>query len=204
MKPTARPISEPQNRKVFVSPADCRLNVYQSLETAQELWIKGEGFSLKSLLNDDKLAQKYEGGSLVIARLAPQDYHRYHSPVTGTILAMESVPGTFYTVNPIAINQRIDVYGANKRVVVPIETEEFGEVCFVAIGATMVGSIIMTTSPGDTIQKGDELGYFAFGGSTCLVLFRPGTVTFDRDLITNSAKPIETLVKVGSRIGVAN
>jgi len=112
------------------------------------------------------------------------------------------IPGTYYTVNPIAINQKIDVYGNNARLVTSIETKDFGTVLFVAVGATMVGSINMTVEPKQHVKKGDELGYFAFGGSTCLVIFKQGTIAFDNDLMINSAKPIETLIKVGQQIGV--
>lgn len=143
----------------------------------------------------------FDGGSIVIARLAPQDYHRYHSPVTGTLQDFKSIDGGYYTVNPIAVNKPFDVFCENKRVVTTIETEHFGQVCFVAIGATMVGSINMTKKPYDALHKGEELGYFAFGGSTCITLFRVGTITFDDDLIINSSKPIETLVQVGEQIG---
>mmetsp|Transcript_5655 Transcript_5655/g.6951 ORF Transcript_5655/g.6951 Transcript_5655/m.6951 type:complete len:117 (+) Transcript_5655:1335-1685(+) len=113
------------------------------------------------------------------------------------------IDGTYFTVNPIAINQKIDVYGKNKRLVTSIETKEFGKVLFVAVGATMVGSINMTVQPKQSVKKGDELGYFAFGGSTCLVLFKQGSIAFDNDLMVNSAKPIETLIKMGDRIGTA-
>lgn len=108
-----------------------------------------------------------------------------------------------FQVNPVAVNTTVDVYTENKRVVCPIDSAEFGLVTFVAIGATMVGSICFTTQPGQTLKKGDEHGYFAFGGSTVLVLFPRGSIEFDNDLLANSAKPIETLVKVGTSLGRA-
>lgn len=103
----------------------------------------------------------------------------------------------------MAVNTSVDVYTENKRVVCPIESPEFGLVTFVAIGATMVGSICFTTEPGQTLNKGDEHGYFAFGGSTVLLFFPPGSIQFDDDLLENSSKPLETLVKVGTSIGRA-
>jgi len=201
LKPSARPVAGLDDERIIVSPADCRLNVFPTIEEAQEFWVKGTGFNLLTLLQDPDLAAEFEGCSMLIARLAPQDYHRYHSPVSGTIGPFNEIPGTYYTVNPIAINQQIDVYGQNRRLITVIESA-FGRVVFVAVGATMVGSICMTVSPGDTVKKGDELGYFAFGGSTCLVLFPKNYMQFDRDLLINSAKPIETLVKVNTQIGV--
>jgi phosphatidylserine decarboxylase len=205
LKADARPIASPQDPKVAVSPADCRLNVFPTIAQAKELWIKGHHFTLESLLQDSDLAAKYENGSLVIARLAPQDYHRFHIPVNGTWAKQPPVPidGTYYTVNPVAVNESIDVYSNNKRIVTTIDSPEFGQVVFVAIGATMVGSICLTATPGQQVQKGDEAGYFAFGGSTVLLIFPPDSITFDHDLVVNSSKPIETLVKMGNSIGVA-
>jgi phosphatidylserine decarboxylase len=203
LKPSARPVAAPSDPKIAVSPADCRMNVFPTIEEAQQIWIKGHNFNLTSLLQNADLAKHYTGGSLVIARLAPQDYHRFHMPVGGTLRPFTPVDGTYFTVNPVAVNTSIDVYTENKRVVCPVDSPEFGLVTFVAIGATMVGSICFTTSPGQTIVKGDEHGYFAFGGSTVLVLFPPGAIEFDQDLLINSAKPLETLVKVGVSIGRA-
>jgi len=203
LKVGARIITSPDDPSIFVSPADCRLHTFETIDSAKQIWIKGKNFSLRTLLQDDDLANKFEGGSLVIARLAPQDYHRFHFPVTGTVSEPKHIDGTYYTVNPVAVNQIIDVYGENKRAVATVETKEFGSVCFVAIGATMVGSICLTASPGTLYQKGDEYGYFAFGGSTCLILFEKGRVVFDEDLVVNSEKPLETLVKMGTSIGRA-
>jgi len=164
------------------------------------------------------MAKRFDLGSLVIARLAPQDYHRFHAPVSGTLEKRFPIGGDYNTVNPIAIRRNVDVYTANKRCICPIQTKEFGLVLLIAIGATMVGSINFTntctcgTTPpcsdgrcqvGKTVNKFDDFGYFAFGGSTTLVLFEPGAILFDPDLLANSDNQLETLVKVGSRLGIA-
>jgi len=201
LKPSARPVFEPTNPKNAVCPADCRLHVFPTLKIATELWIKGKNFQIGSLIQDEQLASQYEDGSLVIARLAPQDYHRFHVPVTGIIGPSKPIDGTYFTVNPIAIREDVDVYCENKRCVTQIDSEYFGKVLFISVGATLVGSINLTTTEGQHVQKGDEQGYFAFGGSTILLLFKKNTIQFDADLIINSAKPIETLVKVGTSLG---
>jgi len=204
LKSNARPVEMPSDPNVAVSPADCRINVFQTLDQATKIWIKGKGFTLKSLLEDDALATKFNNCSIVISRLAPQDYHRYHIPVDGVLGNFKPIDtGVYFTVNPIAINQQINVYGENKRCIVPIETKEFGTVLYIAVGATLVGSINMTRKPGDTVKRGEELGYFAFGGSTVILLFQAGKIEFYTDLITNSNMQRETLVRVGSKIGVA-
>jgi len=186
-----------------VSPADCRLNVFPTVDQATDVWVKGKNFNLKNLLLDDKLVTKFTGGAMVICRLAPQDYHRFHCPVSGVVGAMFPIDGTYYTVNPIAVKEDVDVYTENKRVRLLINSPEFGDVCYVAVGATMVGSINFTAKEKDTLKKGDELGYFAFGGSTVLMFFEKGKITFDQDLVVNSIKPIETLVKMGESLGKA-
>jgi len=204
LKPNARPIADPNNQRIAVCGADSRTNVFLSVDEATKLWIKGQKFSVGSLLGDHSLGQDFTNGSLVIFRLAPQDYHRFHSPVTGTLVSMTPMEGTYYTVNPIAIRQDVDVYTENKRVRCLLRTPEFGDVIFMAIGATLVGSVNFTKKVGDSFKKGDELGYFAFGGSTIIVLFKSGCITFENDLVINSAKPIETLVKLGQPLGRAN
>ena len=121
--------------------------------------------------------------------------YRFHSPVDGTITDIKYISGQYYTVNPMAIRTTLDVYGENARSVVSMETETFGKVAVVLIGAMMVGSIVLTPHAGDYLARTDELGYFAFGGSTIVVLWEKDTITFDRDLLENSEKTLETLVK---------
>jgi len=203
LKSTSRKIADPGNPKLAVSPADCRLNVFPTIDQATKIWIKGHNFNLKNLLRDDQMAAKFNGGSLVIARLAPQDYHRFHLPVDCKIGATKPFDGALYTVNPIAIREDIDVYTENKRMFTLLDSPEFGTVGYISVGATMVGSIRLTSKEGQSAKKGDEHGYFAFGGSTILVLFEPNRITFDKDLVVNSGKPIETLVKMGEGIGLS-
>ena len=95
------------------------------------------------------------------------------------------------------------IYTKNKREVYLLRTREFGLVAMVAVGATVVGSINTVTPPDAFVTRGQNHGFFAFGGSTILVLFQPGTIAFDSDLLANSERPLETYVRVGNRIGVA-
>jgi phosphatidylserine decarboxylase len=142
----------------------------------------------------------------------------FHYPVSGKLLRRYLIPGEYHTVSPIAVRKDVNVYTENKRVVCPIDTEEFGLVLLIAIAATMVGSIIFdcTCNPkpldgkccedgrcqiGKNVKKFQDCGAFAFGGSTTLVLFQPGAIIFDNDLITNSENQLETLVKVGNSLG---
>lgn len=196
LKPGARPCSAPNDPHVIVSPADCRSVVFNRLEDAQRIWVKGREFSMEHLLGDayPQDAKRFQNGALGIFRLAPQDYHRFHIPVDGTMGEPKLIEGEYYTVNPMAIRSALDVYGENVRVCVPIDSECHGRVMVICVGAMMVGSTVITRKKGDKVGRAEELGYFKFGGSTLLVLFEPGVMKFDEDLVTNSNGALETLV----------
>ncbi|KAL7784383.1 putative phosphatidylserine decarboxylase [Trichoderma ceciliae] len=203
LKPGARPCSAPDNPGIIVSPADCRSVVFNQLTHATKIWVKGREFSMKRLLGDaypDDVS-RYENGALGIFRLAPQDYHRFHIPVDGVMGKPITIDGEYYTVNPMAIRSALDVYGENVRVLVPIDSEVHGRVMVICVGAMMVGSTIITRNEGERVRRAEELGYFAFGGSTVLLLFEPGKMRFDDDLVDNSNGALETLVRVGMSIG---
>ncbi|KAI0337278.1 hypothetical protein BDW22DRAFT_969139 [Trametopsis cervina] len=165
LRPDARPVESPDDPYRLVSGADCRLMAFETVSEATSLWIKGREFSVARLLGSTykSEAERYNGGALCIFRLAPQDYHRFHSPVDGVIGPMTYIAGEYYTVNPQAIRTALDVYGENARKIVPIDSPQFGRVMAVCVGAMMVGSIKTTVNEGDTVKRGQEFGYFAFG-----------------------------------------
>lgn len=103
LKPGARPADSPEDPTVAVSPADSRMTAFDSVSEATRLWIKGIEFSLKKLLGDPTSAKELQGGPLAVFRLAPQDYHRFHSPVDGIVTKVKHISGQYYTVNPMAI-----------------------------------------------------------------------------------------------------
>jgi phosphatidylserine decarboxylase len=159
-----------------------------------------------------KWASTFDGGAIAISRLAPQDYHRWHSPIDGVIESITEIPGTFYTVNPQAINEAgaLNVFCENRRSVMIVRRRVGSSqslssvIAIVAVGAMLVGSIKYNPGivAGAEIRRGQCLGAFQYGGSTVIVLFPKGEVVFDGDLIANSTeKCCETLVKVGWRIG---
>ncbi|CAN9300316.1 phosphatidylserine decarboxylase proenzyme [Alternaria alternata] len=203
LKPGARPCSAPDDPRVIVSPSDCRTVVFNTIDSAQAIWVKGRDFTVERLLGDayPEDAKRYHGGSLGIFRLAPQDYHRFHIPVDGVMDEPKTIEGEYYTVNPMAIRSALDVYGENVRVVVPIDSVAHGRVMVICIGAMMVGSTVITRKKGDHVKRAEELGYFKFGGSTLLLLFEPGQMRYDEDLVDNSNSALETLVRVGMSIG---
>jgi phosphatidylserine decarboxylase len=140
-KPGSRPIHEEGNPSSAVVVADSRVVVYETITLAHKLWIKGYNFNMQELLMDTVAAHRFRNGAVASFRLSPQDYHRYHSPVTGTVTDFRSIPGDYYQVDPVALHSNVDILTRNARCWVNIETEEFGEVVFVAIGATEVGTV---------------------------------------------------------------
>ncbi|KAF5316494.1 hypothetical protein D9619_006360 [Psilocybe cf. subviscida] len=206
----ARPVENADDELGICSAADCRLTVFTSVDTAKAFWVKGENFNIPNLLNlpaDSPKVAPFQNASIAIFRLAPADYHRFHSPIDCEIGDIEHVPGHFYTVNPQAVNEPgFDVLTANVRDVLYLKHKPTGkEVAFVAIGALLVGSIRWTGGgeKGKFLKRGDELGHFAYGGSTIVAVFPKEIVEFDADLVSNSQKPIETLVKAGFSVGRA-
>ena len=200
LKPEARPCSAPDQPEIIVSPADSRCTVFNTIDDATRIWVKGRDFTMEKLFGDAYPldAKRYKGGSMGIFRLAPQDYHRFHIPVDGILGVPKAIEGEYYTVNPMAIRSALDVYGENIRVVVPIDSVAHGRVMFVCIGAMMVGSTVITRKAGEKVKRAEELGYFKFGGSTVLIFFEPGKMLYDDDLVDNSNGALETLVSPSS------
>ena len=199
LKPTARPIDADESSVVF--PADGRHLGFQRASDIAGVFVKGQKFDLSALLGDGELAARYADGSLILSRLCPVDYHRFHFPIAGTPGETRLIEGPLFSVNPIALRQRLAYLWTNKRAITELQTERFGTVLCLEIGATCVGTIEQTFTPGKPVAKGEEKGYFAFGGSSTLMLFEPGVVQLEADLLENSAQQIELYARIGSRMG---
>lgn len=198
LKSEVRPFSE--DPRDVVSPADGRVLVFPKLTEDVFVPVKGHPMSVRSMLPG--IADRFIGGALAIVRLCPADYHRYHFPADGRITDARDINGALHSVNPIALGAGPDVFGENKRSWTLIETDTIGSYCFVEVGAFGVGAIVNTCTSGP-VQKMQEKGYFKFGGSTVVVVFEPGKVLFSEDLVENSAKGRETLVKLGQPLATA-
>ena len=138
----------------------------------------------------------------IIIRLAPVDYHRFHFPVSGNVSPNKKIEGDYYSVNPFALRKKAEIFWLNKREYTILSNPLFGDVIMAEVGATMVGSIVQTFK-GSSVNKGEEKGYFKFGGSTVVLLFEKSKIHIDEDLLINTAKGYETTVKMGERIGTA-
>jgi len=197
LKPGSRPFSNDSN--IVISPADGKVLAYENVDS-QDFIVKGYRFNLYDYLQDSLLSRQFAGGSLIIIRLCPTDYHRFHFPLSGKIKKKTKIDGDYYSVSPIAIRKKIELFCMNKREYVVLENKEFGQMIISEVGATMVGSIIQTY-PSDIVKKGEEKGYFKFGGSTLILIFEKGSLIIDSDLLSNTKKGLETEVKMGEHIG---
>lgn len=201
LKAGARPIAA--GDKVAVLPADGRHLAFQNVDAAEGFYAKGQKFSLESFLGDQALAAEFAGGSLLISRLCPVDYHRFHFSVGGMPAEPRLINGWLYSVSPIALRQNLAYLWENKRMVTVVESPVFGRVVSVEIGATMVGSILQTFTPGRAVVKGDEKGLFKFGGSCVVTIFKKDRIRLDADLLKPSAEGLEVYAKMGDRLGEA-
>ena len=157
-------------------------------------------YTVRSLLKDEKLAKRYEGGTAYIIRLTVDDYHRYCYVADGVKSAQRKIRGVFHTVNPVA-NDYAPIYKMNTREYCLVQTEELGTVLQMEVGALMVGRIKNHKKKVSVVHRGEEKGMFEFGGSTVVLLTEPGKVQTDEDLVRNSATGAETLIKMGEKIG---
>ncbi|MDP4182516.1 MAG: phosphatidylserine decarboxylase, partial [Bacillota bacterium] len=199
MKPNTRPFDKDPDK--LLSPGDGRIFAFENIDANRLIQVKGFNYSLKELLMDESLASKYEGGTLVILRLCPLDYHRFHFIDGGKCGKSVRIKGHYYSVNPTALKTIPKVYCQNKREYSILSSENFGDILYVEVGATSVGSIIQTYTPDHDIRRGDEKGFFKFGGSTLIMILERNATTIDEEIIRQTNEGFETKVLAGEVIG---
>jgi phosphatidylserine decarboxylase len=185
LKTGARKISS----ESIICPCDGRHFFYKDLSEKNSFYVKGKNFSLETLLKDKNLAAKYLDGSMIISRLAPVDYHRFHFPVDGKIEEIKPINGFLYSVNPLALRTNPSLITENKRTLIKINSTN----C-----ATNVGSIHLSAKTLKNYKKGDELGFFSFGGSMVITLFEKDTVNFSEKLTKLTKENVEVFMQFGS------
>lgn len=201
LKLGSRPIAP--SKGSIACPGDGRLLVFPEITDSTLSYVKWAPVELMELFNrNQSLVERYRNGACGVLRLCPSDYHRFHFPVAGKVGITKTVPGFLHSVSPYALEQKIPVFCLNKRTMCELDSDEFGKVLLMEVGALFVGSIVQTYRAGMHVQKGDEKGYFKFGGSSTLFFFEKGAMRFDADLIENSARGKETLVAMGEQIGL--
>lgn len=162
-------------------------------------FVKGVPYTLRELVMEDALAQRFIGGQCLIFRLSPDDYHRYVYPDAGRQEATRHIAGVLHTVNPIA--SELGVYRRNTRHVTLLHTAHFGELVQMEVGALLVGKILNHDEQPHDFKKLEEKGYFAYGGSTVILLLQKNAAQIDADILAHSARGIETKVTLGEKIG---
>lgn len=197
IKPDCRPV--PEDLDVLISPCDCLATVYPIQENTT-FSIKNTEYTLRSLLRSPRLAKRFRGGYAYILRLTVEDYHRYLYSVSGKQSKNYHIDGTFHTVNPIA-NDYLPIYKENTREYTVIHSKEFGDVLQMEVGALLVGKI-SNHKQSTVVTRGEEKGFFEYGGSTIVVLTQKGRVTPRSDLLTNSKNGYETKVLQAHPIGI--
>ena len=190
----------------FCAGAEARYLAFENLTAQTKVTVKGIEIDLKQLIGDKDVGEEFEGGTLIIARLCPVDYHRFHFPIKGEISHAYRVAGALHSVNPVALGAKPDVFLINERQVAILESETFGKVAMIEVGALGVGKIIQSAySPNGRypvkFDKGQEKGYFLFGGSTVIWVLQKGQLTLSEDLATNSRNGIETWIPLGDLLG---
>ena len=195
IRPELRPVDTAAHH--FISPCDSKLTALLITEQIR-FTLKHTEYSVASLLKNDALAAQYTGGYAMIFRLTVDDYHRYGYVDSGVCEPCVKMPGALHTVNPIA-NDYFPIYKENSREYCLLHTENFGDVVMMEVGALLVGKIV--NHPAGQVCRGQEKGYFQFGGSTVVVLVKKDVVQLDADILQNSAEGIETIVKYGQKIG---
>lgn len=200
LKKNARPF--PPSAQNAIIPADGRYLFIPDISKQDGFYVKGKKFSLDSFFEDASLAERYRDGLMIIARLCPTDYHRFHFPCACIPQKSKLINGPLNSVNPSSLKHNIEVFSENKRMITLLNTESFGQVVFAEVGAVCVGSILQEFTPGQKQSKGAEKGYFAFGGSSLVLLFEPDRIQLDEDLL-NLPPHLEIRCKFGQSLGIA-
>lgn len=200
-RPGARTfVSDP---KRLPAPCEGRYLVYPFVYAGSELPVKGVWIDVDELVGSKEWVETFHGGPAFIARLCPVDYHRFHFPDNGKILDSYRLRGGLHSVNPLALAEKPNVLFTNERTVTILETENFGRLAYIEVGAMMVGKIVQTHKDRE-FRRGEEKGYFLFGASTVIVLGTKGSFMFDSDLLLRSGQGVECFVRLGEGIAAAH
>lgn len=214
-KKDSRKITD-ENKDPYVIISACESQPYKistDIQANTKFWLKGQPYSIEYMLNHDESAEKFIGGTVYQAFLSATRYHRWHSPVDGKVVRCFNVPGTYYAeVNTYPYddagpnNSQGYITHVAARAVILIESNnpDIGLMAFVAVGMAEVSSCIISVKSGQELKKGDELGYFQFGGSTHCLIFQKDVIDmFVQDAIPSEDFNNSSLIKVNSKLAVA-
>lgn len=192
-------VSESNRMAAF---AEARYVGFDSIDEKSVYPVKGQYLLAKDLIANDQIAKIFEGGPLLIARLCPVDYHRYHYPDNGKVVEHYPVAGAFDSVNPLALKYKNQIFIQNERHVSILQTENFGRLAYIEVGAICVGKIVQTHRWNKPFMRGEEKGYFLFGGSTVILIGEKGAWKPSGDITMNTKNGIETYLHLGQEVAV--
>ena len=196
-------IQFPEVKNELGVPCEGLVSVFENIKQDELIAVKGAHFSMRDLFFDKELANMYDGGHMVSVRLTPANYHRMHFFDDGVVKETRMIKGDLFSVSPIALNKVAKLYCRNKRALIKIETESFGDVVLVEVGATFVGSIVHCYEDGQNIKRGELASYFLPGGSLVLMFLKKGILSPDEDLVKRTTEGIETKMAIGAVLGRA-
>jgi phosphatidylserine decarboxylase len=195
LKRSARPVDPDPGTLVF--PADGRHLLIPDTSQCDDFFIKGTRFDLGTLMGDPELAKRFANAAVLISRLCPVDYHRFHFPASGVTGGPVLINGPLYSVSPIALAKRPQLLWENKRYRTQLDSEAFGTVVLFEVGATCVGTVLHSHGSEEPVTKGEEKGCFRFGGSCFITVLASGVADFPEDLVEHSAQGLEVYAKMG-------
>jgi phosphatidylserine decarboxylase len=189
----------------ILSPADGQILSAAGIEEGAEFVVKGRPYSVEELVGASE-ARTFEGGSAFVIYLSPRDYHRVHSPVSGLIRRIRSMPGDCFPVNDVGMRHVPNLFCRNRRVAIELDAQDpFGRVTIVMVVAMIVGRITTIGIYGPDVPigdhgfepplrvgRGDEIGVFHLGSTVVLLvekhassrwLMRQGPVRYGQALI---------------------
>lgn len=182
--------------------SEARYYGYSSVHDDELIPVKGVYLKPKELIANTKWQDIFHDGPLLLARLCPVDYHRFHYPDDGMILDDYRVSGLLHSVNPTALKTKQDILITNERHVSIVETKNFGKLAYIEVGAICVGKIVQSKplTKGSTFARGEEKGYFLFGGSTVIVIGEKGKWNPSEDILEYTKKGLETYLHLGMSV----
>ncbi len=195
-----------EGKRQFVASAqempafsEARYFGYSSVHDDEKVPVKGVYLKPKALLANPAWEETFHDGPLLLARLCPVDYHRFHYPDDGVILDDYRISGMLHSVNPLALKAKQDILITNERHVTILDTKNFGKLAYIEVGAVCVGKIVQSKPlvKGQSFKRGDEKGYFLFGGSTVIVIGEKGKWTPAQDILDYTKKGMETYTHLG-------
>lgn len=185
---------------ILSAPCEARYFGYESIDDNIVIPVKGVNLKPQAMIENEKWGEYFDGGPLLIARLCPVDYHRYHFPDSGKILDSYRRGNILHSVNPIALGEKPEIFLINEREVSILETKHFGKMAYIEVGAICVGRIVQSHQ-GETFQRGEEKGYFLFGGSTVVLIGEKRKWKPSADILEQTSKGVETYLKLGDEVG---